>query len=183
MSEDDSGARDDRPGGASRDPAPTDEQAAWEAIVAGYGERVLDDPEAALPDASETPRGSSSDPVADLFDRPAYDARVAWRRDDGLGGLGELGEEPARPREHEESEDRYVPPEPPPLPRPRGARGMAWVGVGVVPLIFLVLTVTGVRLVSGLGLLLFLWFVAGFGYLIGTMQDRPGDGWDDGARI
>ena len=175
MSDDDQ-EREDRARESREETDHADEQAAWDAIVAGYGERVLDDPTIELDEdstggATETDR---STPSLSVFDRPAYDARQAWRRDPADADA---------PVEHEESHDRYVPPEPPPLPRPRGAAGMAWVGVGGVPLLFLVMTIFNVRLVSGAGLLLLLWFVAGFGYLVGTMRDEPGDGWDDGARI
>lgn len=174
MNDDDQG-RDDCSSESREETDRADEQAAWEAIVAGYGERVLDDPTLETDDAS-SPGTDPHQPSLSVFDRPAYDARQAWRADPARP-------DPDSPPEHEESQDRYVPPEPPPLPRPRGAAGFAWVGVGGVPLLFLVLTILDVRLVSGAGLLLLLWFVAGFGYLIGTMRDDPGDGWDDGARI
>ncbi|QWC85647.1 hypothetical protein KLP28_02425 [Nocardioidaceae bacterium] len=183
-----------------------DQDAAWAAIVAGYGDRVLGDPEddpveqdeptpPAGPAASGTP-GADADRLT-IFDRPTYDARRAWRRDAGLRRPDrDTGRETGRPDEHagrraeddsppehDESDERYVPPEPPPLPRPRGAKGFAWVGVIGVPLLFLVLTILDVRLVSGGGLLLLLWFIGSFGYLVGTMRDDPGDGWDDGARV
>ena len=171
--------RDERSPESREETDRADEDAAWQAIVAGYGERVLDDPMIADDDAQGDSSGSDAGrerPGLSVFDRPSYDARQAWRDDPARGGSD-------APIEHEESQDRYIPPEPPPLPRPRGAAGMAWVGVCGVPVLFLVLTILDVRLVSGAGLLLLLWFVAGFGYLIGTMRDDQGDGWDDGARI
>jgi hypothetical protein len=67
---------------------------------------------------------------------------------------------------------------------PRGARALAWLGLFGVPAVALLCVVAHISLPSYLGLLLFCWFVAGFGYLVVTMKDRRGDrddGWDDGA--
>ncbi|MBO9520759.1 MAG: hypothetical protein J7518_04400 [Nocardioidaceae bacterium] len=81
-------------------------------------------------------------------------------------------------------EEHYVPPPAPPVPVPHGARLAAWIGLFGVPAVALLTVVAGISLPSYAGLLLFCWFVAGFGYLVMTMNDRRGDrddGWDDGA--
>ena len=66
----------------------------------------------------------------------------------------------------------------------RCARALAWIGLFGVPAVALLTVVASISVPSYLGLLMFCWFVAGFGYLVLTMNDRRGDhddGWDDGA--
>lgn len=81
-----------------------------------------------------------------------------------------------------DEEEHFVPPEPPPLPRPQGARAAAWFGLFGVPTLALIAIVLGVSLPSYVALVLIAWFVGGFGYLVATMSGRdPDSGWDDGA--
>ncbi len=131
------------------------EDAEWRDIVEHFGERAeLSDSElAALDPEPEQP------PAYDLAEEPAELAPPQWADD-----------------------DRYIPPPPPPVPRARGVRLLAWIGLFGVPLLALVGVVLGFSLPSYLGLLLIVWFVAGFGYLVATMsKDESGSGWDDGA--
>ncbi len=81
--------------------------------------------------------------------------------------------------------DRFVPPIPPPVPRPRGIRGVAWFGLFGVPTLVLVAVVLSIPLPSPVTLLLLAWFVGGFGYLVATMGAGPSadSGWDDGAAL
>jgi len=82
-----------------------------------------------------------------------------------------------------EDDDRYIPPTPPPLPRPRGMRLVAWFGLFGVPALVLICIMVKVSLPSFLSLLFLAWFVGGFGYLVATMNGPkdPDAGWDDGA--
>lgn len=96
---------------------------------------------------------------------------------------------PAAEPEGRHGEDRsddaghFVPPTPPPLPRPTGVRGAAWTGVAAGPLVLLIATVLGWRLPSLLTAVCVIGFVGGLVYLIAGMDDRRGDGWDDGAQL
>lgn len=134
----------------------------WAEIVGGYGER------AELP--------------AD--DRPAEDRRS------GSGLSRRLVRRAERPQQEPEDVeddpldaiDRFVPPEPPPLPRPRtlGAR-LGWAGVIGGPL--LVLVVFAVGLDRGLALVGGAAFVGGLATLIARMPDGERDQDGDGAVV
>ncbi len=89
----------------------------------------------------------------------------------------EAEEPPARVDE----EEHFVPPPPPPLPRPAPARLLAWLGLFGVPTFVLVALVLHISIESWLGLLLMFWFVGGFVFLVASM--RPGEDYDDGARL
>lgn len=80
-------------------------------------------------------------------------------------------------------EDRFVPPTPPPLPTPPPARLLAWIGLFGVPTFVLVALVAGLELAPWVGLILMVWFVGGFVFLVASMRPRPGDDFDDGARL
>ena len=81
-----------------------------------------------------------------------------------------------------DEDEGYQPPPPPPVPRPAGLRALAWAGLFGVPVLVLVLLLTGVSLPSWGGVLCLAWFVGSFVYLVATMH-KGGDDWDDGARI
>ncbi len=130
-----------------------DEDALWRAIIENYGERP----------AFEEPRIEAPPSLRDL-DRPVPVA-------------GHELEQPADREEH------YVPPAPPPLPRPTPARLLAWTGLFGVPALVLVALVAGLNLAPWMGLILMVWFVAGFVYLVASMGPGPGDDFDDGARL
>ena len=80
-------------------------------------------------------------------------------------------------------EDRFIPPPPPPLPTPPPARLLAWIGLFGVPTFVLVALVAGLDLAAWVGLILMAWFVGGFVFLVASMRPRPGDEYDDGARL
>lgn len=132
-----------------------DEDDVWRSIVENYGERpTLDDPD-------DTPEGSSG---AAAPRTPAPDPP------------------PAAPA-YDDPEDRFVPPPAPPFPRPRGLRGVAWIGIFGAPLLVLVGVVVPVDLPAVLDLALVAWFVGSFVYLVVTMRRTPRDPWDDGSRV
>lgn len=130
----------------------TDEDAAWRAIVANYGERHE------LGEAPEHP-ATGHHPSTSEFVHPAT----------------------SDPEPHRDPEDRYVPPAPPPVPRPEPRRLLAWLGLFGVPTFVLVSLVLGVDLPAWSGLILMTWFVGGFVYLVASMRPGPSDDFDDGA--
>jgi hypothetical protein len=89
-------------------------------------------------------------------------------------------EEPSRERDEEEG---FVPPEPPPLPRPQGARLLAWLGVFGAPILLVVSALVGYGLPPMISTLLVIWFLGGFGYLVWQMPKERDDPYDDGARL
>jgi hypothetical protein len=176
---------EERSGGTDDAKHPLDEEAAWLAIVANYGERpemgadALDSSapaEAADPsDSSEPapPAGSSGS----LFDRTYLDAqlqRAEEERDD-------VGDGPVP----WDDEGHYVPPPPPPLPVLEPRRKAAWIGLFGSPLAMLLGIVFGWTYPTWVSFLLVVAFVGGFGYLVATMPRGRGDDWsgDDGAVV
>jgi hypothetical protein len=77
----------------------------------------------------------------------------------------------------------FVPPEPPPLPRPRGARLVAWLGIFGSPVLLLLSLFLNLRLPSSISTLVVMWFLGGFLYLVYQMPKQRDDPWDDGARL
>jgi hypothetical protein len=144
----------------------SDEDAIWRSIVDNYGDRpqLEDEPEIEVPPS-----------LRDLGAQPGAgpDAHPGPQPDPGPDDRGA----------ETDFEEHYVPPPPPPLPRPAPPRLLAWIGLFGVPVFVLVALVIGVSLPSWLGLVLMFWFVGGFVYLVASMRPRPGDGYDDGARV
>ncbi len=148
---------------------------AWREIVENYGERVL-------PDETDG---------TDVGRRPVEDGPVEEDPDDptALAADGDVESydvpEPDVPEPDAVAEvERFRPPTPPPLPRPRTwQRGVAWSGVFVAPVLALVIALAHVYVPPLLGLGLVGWFVGGFGYLVSEMPRSPRDPWDDGSRV
>jgi hypothetical protein len=133
----------------------------WAQIVDSFGERAtIDDP-----DAQGSPGSGLSRRLIRRGDRTAE----APEPDD-------VDDEPL------DAVDRFVPPEPPPIPRPHHiADRFGWAGVILGPLLVVIAFVlrfdAWIALAGGAA------FIAGFITLIARMQDRPRDGWDDGAVV
>ncbi|WP_436698332.1 hypothetical protein [Nocardioides sp. BYT-33-1] len=142
---------------------PDYDDAAWQAIVDNYGERV--ELEASDDDAAE---GAEDD--ADPGPAPASvdDDRYADRYDDDLDPF---------------DDERFVPAQAPPVPVPPPDRMLAWLGVFGAPAVLLVFLILGLGMPSWLGWLLVAWFVGGFCYLVVRSPGPPRDPWDDGARV
>lgn len=134
-----------------------DEDAAWQAIVDNYGDRVELDPE------------PGPEPVEPDLDDPADADPEAEATDE------DDDEVPAH--------DRFVPEDPPPVPIPPFDRLLAWLGVFGSPTVLLVFLISGLSMPGWLGWLLVGGFVAGFCYLVIRMPGSPRDPWDDGARV
>ncbi|MEQ6901173.1 hypothetical protein [Nocardioides sp. YIM 152588] len=136
------------------------EDAAWQAIVANYGERPALDPT----EIAEEARPEPADPPP------------------GPRGTGAPAPEAAEAPEVPD-EDAFVPPEAPPVPVPSLDRLAAWVGVLGSPAVLLVCLIAGLSIPTWLGWLLVVGFIGGFGYLLYRMPGSPRDPWDDGARV
>ena len=116
----------------------------------------------------------------------------AWRQIvDHYGDTPEFPDEPATevdPPVEEvvpelEDPDVFVPPDPPPIPRPHGARLVAWLGVLGAPILLILAAMASFRLSSFISVLLVVWFLSGFGYLVWQMPNERDDPWDNGARL
>ncbi|WP_444544894.1 hypothetical protein [Streptomyces daqingensis] len=188
---------EDPESGRDPDPAlPLDEAAAWEQIVAGYG---------------EAPKADDLAPAGE----PGGDARTAARPTSNAGtgpgsdgeGEGDEGGKAVRsftvysagagPRDwtapgadsedggesDEDDEGHFVPPEPPPLPQTDPTTKFAWLGVlgGPLLLIFAILfqqDLTWWITTLGVG-----GFLGGFATLVARMRDGSDeDDWDDPGR-
>lgn len=136
---------------------PDDQDAAWQAIVANYGDRAALEPEEA--------------PVA------PEPAPPDWLE------ATEGGDDDAEDHVAPDPESRFVPPIPPPIPRPPLDRLLAWLGVFGAPAVLLFFVVTGIDIPRPLGWLLVGGFIAGFCYLVVKMPGSPRDPWDDGAVV
>lgn len=180
---------------------PTDEDALWEAIVAGYGEEPPDPPGAkpfksvedlALldPETNGTPERA---PEADRDDKDrAGDA-------DAKGPLGSsvsfapgvaptpgprdyAAPEPSDDDLGADDEGHFVPPEPPPLPDADVTAKFAWLAVVGGPVLLLASVLLGWSMTWWLATICIGGFLGGFATLVARMQsdddenDDPGRG-------
>ncbi|MGW2859336.1 hypothetical protein [Streptomyces sp. NPDC001205] len=191
---------------ADSEPQPIDEEAAWAAIVAGYGEEPADPPGArpfrsvedlALiedePDkdggsdgSDETPgpakgADTNADKSADKgLGKPALGSSVVFAP--GVGGPRDF--QPAEPSDDDldaSDEGHFVPPEPPPLPEADVTAKFAWLGVVGGPLLLILAAIFGWDMTWWLTTLGVGGFLGGIGTLFARMQhdeddDDPGRG-------
>ncbi|MFJ8182080.1 hypothetical protein [Streptomyces sp. NPDC096105] len=168
---------------------PFDEGAAWEAIVAGYGEEPPDPPGAkpfksvedlALLEAETNdedgagtkapPRKAEEEPP----DRP-LGGSVAFAP--GVGPRDYSVAEPAEEDLDESDEGHFVPPEPPPLPEGDATSRFAWLGVLGAPVLLLLAILLGWEMSWWLTTLCIGGFLGGAVTLV--MRMRPDDEDDD----
>ncbi|GGZ54032.1 hypothetical protein GCM10010387_55090 [Streptomyces inusitatus] len=140
---------------ADREPQPIDEEAAWAAIVAGYGEEPVDPP-GAKPfksvedlallegEVNKTPKNRPEpDPEPDPgADGPALGSSVIFAPGVGGGGPRDFQLSPPKDDDLDASDEgHFVPPEPPPLPEADATAKFAWLAVigGPVLMLFAVL--------------------------------------------
>ncbi|GGY47589.1 hypothetical protein [Streptomyces djakartensis] len=180
---------------------PFDEEAAWAAIVAGYGEEPPDPPgtkpfksvedlallesetndagvdtagaagEAAKPEESEGPG-----------DKPAKPLGGSVSFAPGVGPRDYSVSEPAEDDSDEGDEGHFVPPEPPPLPTADVTAKFAWLGVLGGPVLLLLAVLLGWEMTWWLATLGIGGFLGGFATLVTRMRtddendDDPGRG-------
>lgn len=171
-------------------PLPLDEKAAWEQIVASYGDH---------PSAEELEPEPGGDARTGTAARPAPGARPDGESEGDEGssvrsftvyspGSGPRDwrlpeDEDGADGADEDDEGHFVPPEPPPLPESDATAKFAWLAVlgGPLLLIFTILLQQELRwwiVTLGIG-----GFLGGFVTLVARMRDgRDEDDWDDPGR-
>ncbi|MFI7008103.1 hypothetical protein [Streptomyces sp. NPDC050145] len=176
-----------------RDPLlPTDEDAAWAEIVAGYGQEPPDPPGARpfkpmkdLPLPDFEPNGREDRPEAEDREDEERAARgplgssVSFAP--GIAATpGPRDHTPAEPADDDfdgDDEGHFVPPEPPPLPEADVTSRFAWLAVVGGPVLLLLSVLLGWDMTWWLATLCIGGFLGGFATLVARMQ--PGDDEDD----
>jgi hypothetical protein len=193
--------REDREDGRDHEPeqsVPFDEEAAWAAIVEGYGDEPVDPPGAkpfkSVEDLAllevET---NDDDPVsgaasgAGAADEPGEEKKPAKPLGSSVSfapGVGPRDYSPAEPAETDvetdsdaEDEGHFVPPEPPPLPDADTTARFAWLGVIGGPILLLLAILLGWDMTWWLTTICVGGFLGGFATLV--MRMRPDDENDD----
>ncbi|MEU2245826.1 hypothetical protein [Streptomyces sp. NPDC019224] len=171
---------------------PLDEEAAWRAIVAGYGEEPPDPPgarpfrsvedlvlpddgplTAPAPDKGLGKRPPKPEPDPDQ-DRPLGGSVVF------APGVGPRDYEPADPDAaggDDDDEGHFVPPEPPPLPEADVTAKFAWLAVVGGPVLMLLAVLLSWEMTWWLTTVCVGGFLGGFVTLVARMN--PGDEGDD----
>ncbi|MGC9380208.1 hypothetical protein [Streptomyces sp. MH13] len=177
--------REGRERAADRGPeeqgVPLDEDAAWAAIVAGYGDEPPDPPGAKPFKSVEDlallePETNDDEPGAD---RPAS-ARPLGGSVAFAPGVGPRDHTLAGPSDDdlgEDDEGHFVPPEPPPLPEADTTAKFAWLGVLGGPVLLLLAVLLGWDMSWWLATASVGGFLGGFATLV--MRMRTGDEDDD----
>lgn len=186
--------RDARDGDGDEAPLPLDERAAWEQIVASYGDHPEAEDMAPAPD----PGGDACTGTAA---RPAPGSRPDGESEGDEGGtsvrsftvysagsgprdwsLPSADDEPGGAPE-EDDEGHFVPPEPPPLPQSDTTAKFAWLAVLGGPLLLIFTILLQQELTWWIATLGVGGFLGGFATLVARMRDgRDEDDWDDPGR-
>ncbi|CAM5378458.1 hypothetical protein [Streptomyces aurantiogriseus] len=198
---DDREHRDDREGGRDREPeeqsVPFDEEAAWAAIVAGYGEEPADPPGAkpfksvedlalleAEPNEDGSGTGSGSGPGSGKEtgdeQKPAKPLGSSVSFAPGVGPRDYTTPEPSEADFDEGDEGHFVPPEPPPLPAADTTAKFAWLGVIGGPVLLLLSILLGWDMTWWLATVSIGGFLGGFATLVARMRPDDEDDGDPG---
>jgi hypothetical protein len=165
-------------------PAEPDEQdfdAAFRAIVAGYGKTGTEQvaPWSPAEDIeNDIPNAGGSWRVLRRADEGRADPD-----DEGWGLPADAGSEPAEAPEPAEPEEHYVPPPPPPLPRMDKQTKLSWAGVIGGPIFLILFTSLDWSPIPGATVLAIAAFVGGFASLVYRMKDDGPNHGDDGAVV
>lgn len=176
--------------GGARDAGrlPPDEEAAWAAIVAGYGAEPPDPPGArpfrpvenlALPDPSDTDDERAGRGPGDTGrSAPRLGGSVSFAPGVGPAGPRDYTlREPSDDDFDEDDEGHFVPPEPPPLPEADTTAKFAWLGVVGGPVLLLLAVVLSWEMTWWLTTVCVGGFLGGIATLVARMN--PGDDEDD----
>ncbi|MFF0088748.1 hypothetical protein ACFYSF_02170 [Streptomyces canus] len=196
MAEHDSDREDREP---DEQGVPFDEEAAWAAIVAGYGEEPKDPPgtkpfksveDLALleTETNDEPTTTETQPTKDgtKKDAPKQDENpakplggsVAFAP--GVGPRDYSAPEPSEEDFEEDDEGHFVPPEPPPLPSADTTSRFAWLGVLGGPVLLLVAVLLGWEMTWWLATAGIGGFLGGFVTLVTRMRADDEDDEDPG---
>ncbi|MFI2199547.1 hypothetical protein ACH47Z_01935 [Streptomyces sp. NPDC020192] len=168
---------------------PFDEDAAWRAIVAGYGAEPPDPPGAkpfkpvedlALPamDAEKNGEGEQDGSAGAPPVQPALGSSVTFAP--GIGPRDYTAPEPSEDDFDEDDEGHFVPPEPPPLPTADTTAKFAWLGVVGGPILLLLAVLLGWDMTWWLTTLGVGGFLGGFAALVMRMRTDDDEGDDPG---
>jgi hypothetical protein len=163
---------------------PFDEEAAWKAIVAGYGEEPPDPPGSRpfkpiedLALLEKEPPGEDADGAEEP--RPARPLGSSVSFAPGVGGPRDYtAPEASEDDFDEDDEGHFVPPEPPPLPTADTTARFAWLGVLGGPVLLLLAVLLGWQMTWWLTTLGIGGFLGGFVTLVTRMRtddDEDGD--------
>ncbi len=204
MAEHDSDREDREP---DEQGVPFDEEAAWAAIVAAYGEEPPDPPgakpfksiedlallesptnddrvdtagDAAKPAEPEGPeaKGPGDKPAAPAAPATPLGGSVSFAP--GVGPRDYSAPEPAEDDFDEDDEGHFVPPEPPPLPEADVTAKFAWLGVLGGPVLLLLAVVLGWDMTWWLATAGIGGFLGGFATLVMRMRTDDEDDEDPG---
>ncbi|MFE0445023.1 hypothetical protein [Streptomyces fungicidicus] len=171
---------------------PFDEAAAWEAIVAGYGDEPPDPPGAkpfksvedlALlkPETNDDVTETEADAPRKAEDEPAKPLGGSVSFAPGVGGPRDYSvREPSDDDLDATDEGHFVPPEPPPLPDADVTSKFAWLGVLGGPLLLLLAILLGWEMSWWLTTLCIGGFLGGFATLVMRMRTDDEDDDDPG---
>ncbi|MFD3502164.1 hypothetical protein ACFWWT_10465 [Streptomyces sp. NPDC058676] len=201
--------REDREEREDREPeeqhVPFDEEAAWAAIVAGYGDEPPDPPgskpfksvedlallesetnetDGAGPKEAKEAKGATDTKEAEppKEDKPAKPLGGSVAFAPGVGPRDYSMPEPAADEEDagEDDEGHFVPPEPPPLPAADVTAKFAWLGLLGGPVLLLLAVLLGWDMTWWLATLGIGGFLGGFATLVMRMQPDDEDNDDPG---
>ncbi|WP_246531074.1 hypothetical protein [Streptomyces bathyalis] len=178
-------------------PVPFDENAAWEQIVASYGDHPKAEDMAPAADSGGDARTGTGTAA-----RPAPGPRPDGESEGDDGGtsvrsftvysagsgprdwsLPASEDEPGTGGEEEDDEGHFVPPEPPPLPQSDTTGKFAWLAVLGGPLLLIFTVLFQQELTWWIATLGIGGFLGGFATLVARMRDgRDEDDWDDPGR-
>ncbi|MER5887709.1 hypothetical protein ABT160_28165 [Streptomyces sp. NPDC001941] len=168
-----------------REPQPVDEDAAWAAIVAGYGEEPPDPPGAkpfkSVENLADLAEYETNDGPGDREREPERPLGSSVVFAPGVGASGPRDYSVDEPKDEdlgEGDEGHFVPPEPPPLPEADTTAKFAWLGVIGGPVLMLLAVLLQWDMTWWLTTLCVGGFLGGFATLVARMQH--GDDEDDG---
>lgn len=187
--------REDREEREDREPSeqhvPFDEDAAWAAIVAGYGDEPKDPPgskpfksvedlallESETNDSGDAGPKEAKEPKGAKEEKPAKPLGGSVAFAPGVGPRDYSTPEPAEEDFDEDDEGHFVPPEPPPLPAADATAKFAWLGLLGGPVLLLLAVLLGWDMTWWLATLGIGGFLGGFATLV--MRMRSDDDEDD----
>ncbi|MEU6355161.1 hypothetical protein ABZ896_38595 [Streptomyces sp. NPDC047072] len=188
--------REDRDREPEEQNVPFDEEAAWAAIVAGYGEEPPDPPgskpfksvedlallEPETNDEEPAAEAEKGAPKPKAEEKPAKPLGGSISFAPGVGPRDYSAPEASEDDFEEDDEGHFVPPDPPPLPAADTTAKFAWLGVLGGPLLLLLAVLLGWEMTWWLTTVCVGGFLGGFATLVVRMrgddedEDDPGRG-------
>ncbi|WP_030932684.1 hypothetical protein [Streptomyces sp. NRRL S-646] len=183
MAEHDSDREDREP---EEQGVPFDEDAAWAAIVAGYGEEPKDPPGSkpfkSVEDLAllEPETNDDSEGEAPKQEKPKKPLGGSVSFAPGVGPRDYTAAAPSEDDFDEDDEGHFVPPEPPPLPTADTTAKFAWLGVIGGPILLLLAVLLSWDMTWWLATLGIGGFLGGFATLVMRMKTDDEDDDDPG---